>query len=99
MKIFHCSSRNAGIQAHPLGSAVMLSSKGEQEKEIIHFSAVDKNKNVTFHHFIDRMLCLYCTGAATERGAVGKFRGELLWEWRLDPGLMIAKEGKEIELK
>lgn len=42
------------------------------------------------------MLCLYWTGPATERGAVRKFRGELLWERRLDPKMMIAKEQKEI---
>lgn len=44
------------------------------------------------------MLCLYWTGPATERGAVRKLRGELLWERRLDPKLMIAKEQKELKL-
>lgn len=42
------------------------------------------------------MFYLYWTGAATEMGAVRRFRGDLLWEWKMDPKLMIVKEEKEI---
>jgi len=42
------------------------------------------------------VFCLYWMGAAAERGAVRRFRGDLLWEWKLDPKLMIVKEEKEI---
>ncbi|PKU32732.1 camp-dependent protein kinase type i-beta regulatory subunit [Limosa lapponica baueri] len=60
------------------------------------------SKNVLFAHLDDnerRMFCLCWMGAGTARRAVRRSGGDLLWEWELDPELMIVEEEKEIQLK